>query len=93
MRVLFAIFRCAFMFSAGAIAATAPSYDFSPLDRYLTLVARNIPTGFEVAIAQNGQLLYWKQFVQGPAGENRVGHQVALRRRDHVANRRRHAVA
>lgn len=42
--------------------ATESPYDFTPLDQHLAGVARNIATGFEIAVVQNGELLYAKSF-------------------------------
>lgn len=50
-------------------AVSAQTSDFTPLDRYLTQVAAEIPSGFEVAIVQHGREIYWKQY--GPWTRNR----------------------
>ncbi len=61
--------KLAISFLLAAAAAYAQEYDFTLLDRYLARAAREVPGGFEVAIAQNGKEIYWKQF--GPWRKNK----------------------
>jgi CubicO group peptidase (beta-lactamase class C family) len=48
------------------VSAWGQEYDFTPLDRYLERAARQLPSGFEVAINQNGRQIYWKTFGPWP---------------------------
>ncbi len=58
--------RLALSFLLAGAAAWGQEYDLTPLDRYLAQAARSIPSGFEVAIVQNGKEIYWKQFGPWP---------------------------
>lgn len=58
--------RLALSLLLASAAAWGQEYDLTPLDRYLAQAARAIPSGFEVAIVQNGREIYWKQFGAWP---------------------------